>query len=54
MRLGNVGIDRLLFSVDYPYSPNEEGRAFLEKITLAPVDFEKFTHGNAEKLLKIS
>jgi predicted TIM-barrel fold metal-dependent hydrolase len=48
-----VGIDRLLFSVDYPYSPNEAGREFLEKITLAPVDFEKFTHGNAEKLLKI-
>lgn len=49
-----VGIDRLLFSVDYPYAPNEAGRGFLEKITLAPVDFEKFTHGNAEKLLKIA
>ena len=49
-----VGIDRLLFSVDYPYSPNEAGREFLEKITLAPVDREKFTHGNAEKLLKIA
>ncbi len=49
-----VGIDRLLFSVDYPYSPNEAGREFLERITLAPVDFEKFTHGNAEKLLKIA
>jgi len=49
-----VGIDRLLFSVDYPYSPNEAGREFLEKITLAPVDCEKFTHGNAEKLLKIA
>jgi hypothetical protein len=33
--------------MDYPYS-----REFLEKITLAPVDCEKFTHGNAEKPLK--
>ena len=49
-----VGIDRILFSVDYPYSPNEAGREFLEKITLAPVDCEKFTHANAEKLLKIA
>ena len=51
--LAVVGIDRLLFSVDYPYAPNEAGRGFLEKITLAPVDFEKFTHGNAERLLGI-
>jgi predicted TIM-barrel fold metal-dependent hydrolase len=49
-----VVIDRILFSVDYPYSPNEAGREFLEKITLAPVDCEKFTHGNAEKLMKIA
>ena len=39
-----VGIDRLPFSVDYPYSPNEAGRQFLEKITLAPVDCEKFAY----------
>jgi len=49
-----VGIDRLLFSVDYPYSPNGAGRECLEKITLAPVDCEKFTRGNAEKLLKVA
>jgi predicted TIM-barrel fold metal-dependent hydrolase len=48
-----VGVDRILFSVDYPYSPNEAGRAFLGKLSLAPVDFEKITHGNAERLLKI-
>lgn len=48
-----VGADRILFSVDYPYSPNEAGRSFLEKLSLAPADFEKITHGNAERLLKI-
>ena len=49
-----VGADRILFSVDYPYAPNEAGRAFLDNLSLAPVDFEKLTHGNAERLLKIA
>jgi predicted TIM-barrel fold metal-dependent hydrolase len=48
-----VGADRIIFSVDYPYSSNEQGRAFLDALSLAPVDFEKITHGNAERLLKI-
>ncbi len=48
-----VGADRILFSVDYPYSSNETGRAFLDKLSLSPADFEKITHGNAERLLKL-
>ena len=47
------GADRILFSVDYPYSPNEAGRAFLDQLSLSPADFEKITHGNAERLLKL-
>jgi hypothetical protein len=27
-----IGIDRLLCSVDYPYSPNTRGRAFLDSL----------------------
>jgi hypothetical protein len=48
-----VGIDRLLFSVDYPYSPNTRGRAFLDSLPeiLGADDFAKFTHRNAEHLL---
>jgi hypothetical protein len=48
-----VGADRILFSVDYPYSSNEMGRAFLDKLSLSPADFAKITHGNAERLLKL-
>ena len=48
-----VGADRIMFSVDYPYSPNEAGRAFLDKLSLSPVDFDKITHGNAERLLRL-
>ena len=47
------GIDRLMFSVDYPYAPNAKGRAFLDRLTLAPADMAKLTHGNAQALLKL-
>jgi predicted TIM-barrel fold metal-dependent hydrolase len=48
-----VGADRILFSVDYPFSSNETGRAFLDQLSLSPVDFERISHGNAERLLKL-
>jgi len=48
-----VGIDRLLFSVDYPYSPNTRGRGFLDSLPeiLGADAFAKLTHRNAEHLL---
>jgi len=48
------GIDRILFSVDYPYAPNASGRAFLDRLSLAPADMAKLTHGNADALLKLT
>ena len=47
------GIDRIMFSIDYPYSPDAMGREFLERIALAPADMAKLTHGNADALLKL-
>lgn len=51
--LDTFGVDRILFSVDYPYSPNQAGRKFLDEMTLSPTDKEKITHGNADALLKL-
>jgi predicted TIM-barrel fold metal-dependent hydrolase len=48
-----VGADRILFSVDYPYSPNAAGRTFLNMLPVSPEDMAKITHGNAERLLKL-
>jgi uncharacterized protein len=48
-----LGIDRLLYSVDYPFSPNTRGRDFLKSLDLNAADLEKVTHQNAEKLLKL-
>jgi uncharacterized protein len=47
------GIDRMMFSVDYPYSSNAMGRSFLDNLPLSPADLEKFAHGNADRLLKL-
>ena len=47
------GIDRIMFSVDYPYAPNAKGRDFLDGISLAPADMAKLTHSNADALLKL-
>lgn len=47
------GIDRIMFSVDYPYAPNANGRAFLDRISISPADMAKLTHGNADALLKL-
>ena len=51
--LATFGIDRLMFSVDYPYASHEDGRAFLDNLPLSPGDLAKFAHGNADRLLKL-
>jgi predicted TIM-barrel fold metal-dependent hydrolase len=48
-----LGVDRIIFSIDYPYSTNVQGRTFLDRVSLNPADKEKISHGNAEKLLKL-
>lgn len=45
------GAERVLFSVDWPYAPNEDGRRLLQTAPLAPADLERLAHGNAERLL---
>ena len=48
-----MGPDRVLFAVDYPFSSNEEGRAFLVGAPVSPADLERIAHANAESLLRI-
>jgi predicted TIM-barrel fold metal-dependent hydrolase len=45
------GIDRIMFSVDYPYASNAHGRDFLRSLSLSPADLAKLAHGNADRLL---
>jgi len=48
-----VGADRLLFSVDYPFSANTTGRNFLNALPISPEDLDKISHRNADTLLKL-
>jgi predicted TIM-barrel fold metal-dependent hydrolase len=49
-----LGIDNLMFSVDDPFQDNFEAVDFLRAAELSQEDKEKFAHGNAERLLKLS
>jgi predicted TIM-barrel fold metal-dependent hydrolase len=51
-----IGIDRLMFSVDYPFSPNTNGRKYLDGLgrTLGAEDLARLSHRNAERLLRLA
>jgi predicted TIM-barrel fold metal-dependent hydrolase len=48
-----MGIDRVLFSVDYPFMPNERAADWVPTLPLSEPDKIKLLAGNAEKLLKL-
>jgi uncharacterized protein len=50
-----VGIDRILYSVDYPFSPNTHGRNFLKDAAewLGDTEMEKLKGENAQRVLKL-
>jgi predicted TIM-barrel fold metal-dependent hydrolase len=47
------GVDRLMFSVDYPFASNARARAFLDGLPVSPADKAKIAHGNADRLLRL-
>ncbi len=51
--LQTFGIDRIMFSVDYPYAPNSDGQKFLNNVALSRTDKEKLAHGTADAVLKL-
>ena len=46
-----VGVDRIMFSADYPYGSMAQARAFLDQLPVSASDRERIAHGNAERLL---
>jgi hypothetical protein len=52
--LTTFGAERIIFSIDYPYSPNRMGRDFLDKLPLSPDDIVRIAHGNADRLLRLT
>ena len=52
--LMTFGADRVLFSVDYPFSPNAKGTDFLRSLPIPEADRIKIAHGNADRLLGLT
>ena len=48
-----MGIDRILFSVDYPFAENPPGTEWTRTLPLCAEDTEKLLNGNARRLLKL-
>lgn len=53
-----LGLDHLMYSVDYPFSANTRGRDFLAELqssepALTASEMDALTHGNAERLLRL-
>jgi 2,3-dihydroxybenzoate decarboxylase len=48
-----MGIDRVLFSVDYPFVANMPATRWMETVPLCDEDKAKMLSGNARRLLRI-
>jgi predicted TIM-barrel fold metal-dependent hydrolase len=48
-----IGVDRIMFSVDWPFVENLPGMKWMETVPLSAEDKEKIFSGNAKKLLKL-
>jgi predicted TIM-barrel fold metal-dependent hydrolase len=48
-----MGIDRIMFSVDYPFVDNMPGAKWTETLPLCAEDKEKLLSGNAKRILKL-
>ncbi len=51
--LVTFGVDRIMFSVDYPFASNARARAFLDGLPVSSADRAKIAHGNADALLRL-
>ena len=48
-----MGIDRILFAIDWPFVPNPPGTRWMETVPLCDEDKVKLLSGNAQKLFRL-
>ena len=48
-----MGIDRILFSIDYPFVLNPPGAEWIKTLPLSAEDQAKLLSGNVKRLLKL-
>jgi predicted TIM-barrel fold metal-dependent hydrolase len=48
-----LGVDNVMFSVDWPYESNKVGTEFLTRLPISRDDLEKLAYKNATRILKL-
>jgi gamma-resorcylate decarboxylase len=48
-----IGADRVLYSVDYPYEDMGEAAGWFDRVPVAEIDRVKIAYGNAQKLFRL-
>jgi len=48
-----LGVDNVLWAIDYPYQPPAPAVAFMDSAPVSPAEREKLYHGNAERVFHI-
>ncbi|WP_329364379.1 amidohydrolase family protein [Streptomyces sp. NBC_00669] len=49
-----IGVDNVMFSIDYPFEPTATAAEFMRTAPLAPPDKAKVAHANAERILRLT
>lgn len=49
-----LGIDNVLWAIDYPYQPSQPAVAFMDSVAVSDDDRHKLYHGNAERVFHIA
>jgi len=51
--IDKIGVDRIMWAIDYPYQPTAPAVAFIESAPLTEAEREKIAYINAERIFKI-
>lgn len=51
--IDKIGIDRIMWAIDYPFQPTAPAVSFIETATLSDTERGQIAHGNAERIFKI-
>ena len=51
--VNTVGVDRVVFTADYPYGNMKAARQFFDQMPINASEKEKIAHLNAERLLRL-
>jgi 5-carboxyvanillate decarboxylase len=51
--IDKIGVDRIMWAIDYPYQPTSPSVSFLESAPLSGVEREKIAYKNAERIFSI-